>query len=115
MEPRRASGGWVFKETDYLLSSCVSEDLLEVTVEETVSGYTWRGKFEAKRMHTLHRTPAMYAVNSGAVLFATDIEELTRKTGNYKQFLVFTTMLESAIGKVHISAQPTSSSSHLSI
>ena len=30
-----------------------------------------------------------------------DIEELTRKTGNFKQFPVFTTMLESAINKVH--------------
>lgn len=28
-----------------------------------------------------------------------DIEELTRKTGNYKQFAVFLNMLESAITK----------------
>ena len=34
------------------------------------------------------------------LFFAADIEELTRKTGNFKQFLVFTTMLESAINKV---------------
>jgi coiled-coil domain-containing protein 61 len=33
------------------------------------------------------------------LFFAADIEELTRKTGNFKQFLVFTTMLESAINK----------------
>jgi hypothetical protein len=50
MEPRRASASWVFKETEYLLSSCVSGDWLEVTVEETVSSSTWKGKFEAKRM-----------------------------------------------------------------
>ncbi|CAI8048211.1 Centrosomal protein CCDC61, partial [Geodia barretti] len=76
MEPRRASSSWVFKETEYLLSSCVSGDWLEVTVEGTVSSNIWKGKFEAKH-----------------------IEELTRKTGNFKQFLVFTTMLESAINK----------------
>ena len=35
-------------------------------------------------------TPNIYA----------DIEELTRKTGNFKQFPVFVTMLESAINKV---------------
>ena len=29
-----------------------------------------------------------------------DIEELTRKTGNFKQFQVFVTMLNSAINKV---------------
>ena len=31
-----------------------------------------------------------------------DIEELTRKTGNFKQFRVFINMLESAIKKVSI-------------
>lgn len=32
-----------------------------------------------------------------------DIEELTRKTGNFKQFRVFINMLESAIKKVGLS------------
>ena len=32
------------------------------------------------------------------------MEELTRKTGNFKQFLVFVTMLESAINKVRTPA-----------
>lgn len=31
--------------------------------------------------------------------FAVDIEELTRKTGNFKQFPIFLNMLESAITK----------------
>ena len=47
---RRASGTWVFKDVEYFLSSCVSEEWLEVAVEETGSGDTWKGKFEAKRM-----------------------------------------------------------------
>ena len=49
MESRRSSGSWVFKETEYLLSSCVSGEWLEVTAEETLSSHTWKGKFDAKR------------------------------------------------------------------
>ena len=36
----------------------------------------------------------------GMKIFSTDIEELTRKTGNFKQFPIFLNMLESAITKV---------------
>lgn len=33
-------------------------------------------------------------------LFTTDVEDLTRKTGNFKQFPIFCSMLESAVRKV---------------
>ena len=45
-----------------------------------------------------------------------DIEELTSKTGNFKQFAVFLNMLESAITKVlHNSLEPRLSSSFSSL
>ena len=41
-----------------------------------------------------------WVVRTQYIYICKDIEELTRKTGNFKQFLVFVTMLESAINKV---------------
>ena len=40
-----------------------------------------------------------FIVSHGCVIIAADIEELTRKTGNFKKFPVFLNMLESAITK----------------
>lgn len=34
------------------------------------------------------------------LFFSLDIEDLTRKTGNFKQFPIFCSMLESAVRKV---------------
>lgn len=36
------------------------------------------------------------------LLFLLDIEDLTRKTGNFKQFPIFCSMLESAVRKVSL-------------
>lgn len=37
--------------------------------------------------------------------FLTDIEDLTHKTGNFKQFHIFTSMLESAITQVRLQCE----------
>jgi len=55
----------------------VRDDVLLLEVEEKLTADQWSGQFEAKH-----------------------IEELTRKTGNFKQFSIFLNMLESAITKV---------------
>ena len=38
--------------------------------------------------------------NSEVAAYFSDIEDLTHKTGNFKQFTVFVNMLESALAKV---------------
>ena len=45
---------------------------------------------------------SIYILNTRGYSIHIDIEELTRKTGNFKQFSVFVNMLESAIVKVYI-------------
>lgn len=40
--------------------------------------------------------------NSEVAAYFSDIEDLTHKTGNFKQFTVFVNMLESALAKVNI-------------
>ena len=50
---RRVSASWVFREAEYVVSCSVRDDVLEVEVEETVSTNQWKGRFEAKRKHTL--------------------------------------------------------------
>lgn len=40
--------------------------------------------------------------NSEVAAYFSDIEDLTHKTGNFKQFTVFVNMLESALAKVSI-------------
>lgn len=70
------SAPWVFRDTEYTVSADVRDDVLLLEVEEKLTADQWSGQFEAKH-----------------------IEELTRKTGNFKQFSIFLNMLESAITK----------------
>lgn len=48
-EKSRVSAIWLFRSTEYLVSSSVRDNVLEVQVEETLSTDQWRGRFEAKR------------------------------------------------------------------
>lgn len=70
------SAPWEFRDTECTVSADVRDDVLVVQVEEKLSADQWKGQFNAKH-----------------------IEELTSKTGNFKQFAVFLNMLESAITK----------------
>nr|XP_054758866.1 centrosomal protein CCDC61-like [Lytechinus pictus] len=69
------SSRFSFRGVDYIVSIWVNDDnLLTVEVEDRLTADQWRGSFE----------PAY-------------IEDLTHKTGNYKQFSIFLSMLESAL------------------
>ncbi|XP_038075059.1 centrosomal protein CCDC61-like [Patiria miniata] len=72
------AGPYTFRGMDYVVSMWLDEDndTLTVEVEDRLTADQWRGTFDAAY-----------------------IEDLTHKTGNFKQFSIFTSMLESAINK----------------
>uniref|UniRef100_V9KNN3 Centrosomal protein CCDC61 n=1 Tax=Callorhinchus milii TaxID=7868 RepID=V9KNN3_CALMI len=67
---------YVFRGIEYVVSMAVSADVLEVEIQDQVTADQWRGEFEASY-----------------------IEDVTHKTGNFKQFSIFCNMLESAVTK----------------
>ena len=120
------SAPWVFRDTEYTVSADVRDDVLLLEVEEKLTADQWSSQFEAKRegggggsglwritVWEYSYTIACRLALNGILevgqrhthlvkFFSTDIEELTRKTGNFKQFPIFLNMLESAITKVTI-------------
>ncbi|KAJ7995932.1 hypothetical protein DPEC_G00231830 [Dallia pectoralis] len=65
-----------FRGVEFALKIELEEGLLLVEISDAITADQWRGEFD----------PAY-------------IEDLTRKTGNYKQFPIFCSMLESAVSK----------------
>ncbi|XP_072130628.1 centrosomal protein CCDC61 isoform X2 [Mobula birostris] len=76
MEGGPVQANYVFRGIEYIITMMVTGDVLEVQVEDRLTSEQWRGEFEA-----------VY------------IEDVTHKTGNFKQFSIFCNMLESAITK----------------
>ncbi|XP_071962054.1 centrosomal protein CCDC61-like isoform X2 [Antedon mediterranea] len=71
------SSVFVFRGMEYVVTATVqTDDQLMVEVEDRLSADQWRNTFDA-----------------------TYIEDLTHKTGNFKQFSIFVNMLKSAISK----------------
>ncbi|MEQ2277552.1 Coiled-coil domain-containing protein 61 [Xenotaenia resolanae] len=67
----------VFRGVEFSVKMELDKNLLIVEISDSVTADQWRGEFD----------PAY-------------IEDLTRKTGNFKQFPIFCSMLESAVRKV---------------
>ncbi|XP_062818239.1 centrosomal protein CCDC61 isoform X3 [Anolis carolinensis] len=67
---------YVFRGVDHIVRMTVEGNLLEVEVEDRLTTDQWRGEFDAAF-----------------------IEDLTHKTGNFKQFGIFCNMLESALAQ----------------
>ncbi|XP_061453508.1 centrosomal protein CCDC61 isoform X2 [Rhineura floridana] len=65
---------YVFRGVEHVVRMTVDGNLLEVEVEDRLTTDQWRGEFDAAF-----------------------IEDLTHKTGNFKQFGIFCSMLESAL------------------
>uniref|UniRef100_A0A8C9R593 Centrosomal protein CCDC61 n=1 Tax=Scleropages formosus TaxID=113540 RepID=A0A8C9R593_SCLFO len=65
-----------FRGAEFSVRAEMEEELLVVEISDSLTADQWRGEFD----------PAY-------------IEDLTRKTGNFKQFPIFCSMLESAISK----------------
>ncbi|KAF7242417.1 Coiled-coil domain-containing protein 61 [Varanus komodoensis] len=66
----------VFRGVEHVVRLTVEGNLLEVEVEDRLTTDQWRGEFDAAF-----------------------IEDLTHKTGNFKQFGIFCSMLESALAQ----------------
>ncbi|XP_067938779.1 centrosomal protein CCDC61-like isoform X2 [Watersipora subatra] len=76
-EKTSLQGAYNFRGTEYVINMIVKGDsLLTVTVEDRLTANQWKGSFDAAY-----------------------IEDMTHKTGNYKQFHIFVNMLESAISQ----------------
>ncbi|XP_060042109.1 centrosomal protein CCDC61 isoform X3 [Erinaceus europaeus] len=65
---------YVFRGVEHVVRVAVSGQVLELEVEDRMTADQWRGEFDASF-----------------------IEDLTHKTGNFKQFSIFCNMLESAL------------------
>ncbi|XP_064359054.1 centrosomal protein CCDC61 isoform X2 [Dromaius novaehollandiae] len=72
--PQCVQADCAFRGGEHAVRLAVSGSALEVEVEDRLTGDQWRGQFDAAF-----------------------IEDLTHKTGNFKQFGIFCSMLESAL------------------
>lgn len=89
----------VFRGAEFAVKIEVDKGLLIVEISDSMTADQWRGEFNpACKYHT-------FIINvitnlHSCFFFPADIEDLTRKTGNFKQFPIFCSMLESAVRKV---------------
>ncbi|EDV23658.1 uncharacterized protein TRIADDRAFT_57087 [Trichoplax adhaerens] len=67
---------YVFRDTEHSISLEIDDNLLVIEIEEKATLDQWHGEFDVEY-----------------------VEELTRKTGNFKQFPIFVNMLKSALLK----------------
>ncbi|XP_020950255.1 coiled-coil domain-containing protein 61 isoform X4 [Sus scrofa] len=73
-QPAGLQVDYVFRGVEHAVRVMVSGQVLELEVEDRMTADQWRGEFDASF-----------------------IEDLTHKTGNFKQFNIFCNMLESAL------------------
>ncbi|KAI2591836.1 coiled-coil domain containing 61, partial [Homo sapiens] len=73
-QPAGLQVDYVFRGVEHAVRVMVSGQVLELEVEDRMTADQWRGEFDAGF-----------------------IEDLTHKTGNFKQFNIFCHMLESAL------------------
>uniref|UniRef100_A0A8C7APH6 Centrosomal protein CCDC61 n=1 Tax=Neovison vison TaxID=452646 RepID=A0A8C7APH6_NEOVI len=73
-QPAGLQVDYVFRGVEHAVRVVVSGQVLELEVEDRMTADQWRGQFDASF-----------------------IEDLTHKTGNFKQFNIFCNMLESAL------------------
>ncbi|XP_051018441.1 centrosomal protein CCDC61 [Acomys russatus] len=73
-QPAGLQVDYIFRGVEHAVRVLVSGQVLELEVEDRLTADQWRGEFDANF-----------------------IEDLTHKTGNFKQFSIFCNMLESAL------------------
>lgn len=96
----------VFRGVEFSVKIEVIKGVLIVEISELLTADQWRGEFDpACEYYTSIVCSVSLKIQLERVspenLFPTDVEDLTRKTGNFKQFPIFCSMLESAVRKVH--------------
>jgi len=99
-----------FHGITYAVCITVHADVLIVEIEDRDSFNKWRGEFtlkcELQQLYTHFRYGAAIAPSNGAqkpfpntraaCFDLADVEDITSKTGNFKKFVVFVRMLQSA-------------------
>ncbi|KAF6076847.1 coiled-coil domain containing 61 [Phyllostomus discolor] len=83
-QPAGLQVDYMFRGVEHAVRVLVSGQVLELEVEDRMTADQWRGEFDASF-----------------------IEDLTHKTGNFKQFNIFCNMLESALTQASRLACPT--------
>ena len=83
-----------FNDSTYYVRSLRLDRNLHVEVEQESTGYKWKNQFaDSCLFHSLHTH--IHAITH--ILYTTDIEEITSKTGNFKTFDKFCRMIYSAL------------------
>lgn len=103
-------GHYFFQEVEYVISVWPQEETLTIEIEDKVTADQWRASFDPA-CELIKFFPVI--PNSICLPFSvswsphwsfspisSDIEDLTHKTGNFKQFSVFVSMLISAVNQV---------------
>uniref|UniRef100_A0A8C6R5S5 Coiled-coil domain containing 61 n=1 Tax=Nannospalax galili TaxID=1026970 RepID=A0A8C6R5S5_NANGA len=83
-QPAGLQVDYIFRGVEHAVRVVVSGQVLELEVEDRMTADQWRGEFDWSE---LRRNFSSHPV----------IEDLTHKTGNFKQFSIFCNMLESAL------------------
>lgn len=105
-----------FRGSEFTVRVEVEEELLVVEILDLTTAEQWRGEFDPTCKYalqiSLYRCDALSFIITLRITdqwvfcltppphFNSDIEDLTRKTGNFKQFSIFCSMLESAVRRV---------------
>ena len=85
-----------FKNVDYVVNMHVEQQQqLCLEIEEKLTAERWKGVFDA----TCKKQSLFFCFVFVSCLMLLDVEDLTRKTGNFKQFIIFVNMLETALIK----------------
>ena len=83
---------------DYILNCAAGKDKLAIVVEQKWNGKRWKSEFTLQSMYLcifISQTLFLYTKRHKNQI--QDVENITKKTGNYKRFGIFVQMLESAM------------------
>ncbi|XP_064622675.1 centrosomal protein CCDC61-like [Lineus longissimus] len=75
-EDSAVTSHYLFRGIEYIVTMQISGDTVTLEVEDKLTADQWRGTFDANY-----------------------VEDLTHKTGNFKQFAIFVNMIETALSK----------------
>ncbi|KAI5625114.1 coiled-coil domain-containing protein 61 [Silurus asotus] len=91
-----------FRGVDFAIKVELQDRLLTVEISDIVTADQWSGEFDPAYIEDLTRKTGnfkQFPIFCSMLESAVNIEDLTRKTGNFKQFPIFCSMLESAVSK----------------
>ena len=84
-----------FSGIGHIISVRATKNKLEIEVTNGLTNEVWQADFDDS-------CKFVHFANNGFIRNILVIETMTKKTGNYKQFQVFVSMLKSAVSKVFL-------------